>query len=193
MPLGRQWPHRAHPQHRLPPPGEETLSTVPTPVFHQGVRPDDLRGLPHGAEELRAELRRLLPHLLPHPGQGQVLPIVSQTVRIFYVKSLLFQAQWQYPVAKRRSPHPHRLRLHPVRLAEEFGLREVPVQADGGIRGDHGWGELGHVRVLQDPDPAGADSGQEAPRHDHHPRRNHEIGWVDYYLITYLFVFLVSR
>ena len=32
-----------------------------------------------------------------------------------------------------RPPHPHRLRLHLVLLAEELGLRELALQADAGV------------------------------------------------------------
>jgi hypothetical protein len=123
--------------------------------FHQRTRAGHVGGVPHGPEELRPELRRLLSLLLSHTGEGQT--------------------QREYTVEERRTFDTYRFRVHPVDIAEESGIRNVAVQADVRVRRGHGWGSVRHVRIFQDFDPAGVDRGAEAPGHDHPSRGDHEI------------------
>lgn len=63
---------RAGGERRVHPPGEEAQPAVPARLLPAGARQPHHGGLPLRPEELRPELRRLQPHLLPAAGQGQV-------------------------------------------------------------------------------------------------------------------------
>jgi len=63
---------RAGGERRVHPPGEEAQPAVPAGLLPAGARQPQHRGLPHRPEELRPELCRIQPHLLPAAGQGQV-------------------------------------------------------------------------------------------------------------------------
>lgn len=63
---------RAGGERRVHPPGEEAEPALAARLLPAGARQLHHRGLPHCPAQLRAELRRLLSHLLPATGQGQV-------------------------------------------------------------------------------------------------------------------------
>lgn len=73
--LRRQRHDRARGQRRLHPPDQEAVAALAAGLFPAGARQLQHRVLPDGPAELRAELRRLLPGLLPAAGQGQVGPL----------------------------------------------------------------------------------------------------------------------
>lgn len=53
-------------------PNQEKQQDVTAGVLHQGVRGEELRGIPDGTEEVCGVMCGLLPGLLHHPGEGQV-------------------------------------------------------------------------------------------------------------------------
>ena len=71
--VSRQRYDRADREHGLPAPGEEAQSDVTAQLLPTGVWAAQQRGVHDGPEELCAELCRLLPRVLLHAAQGQVL------------------------------------------------------------------------------------------------------------------------
>lgn len=65
---------RARAQRRLHPPDQEAVAALPAGLFPAGARELQLGVVPQRPEELRAQLRRLQPGVLPAAGQGQVIP-----------------------------------------------------------------------------------------------------------------------
>ncbi|XP_067832081.1 phosphatidylinositol 4-kinase beta isoform X2 [Heptranchias perlo] len=72
------------------------------------------------------------------------------------------QAQRQHSVGLRGPHHSHRLRLHPLELAPEPGLRDVRLQTHQRVCRRHGRPRRGHVQLLQDADAARANCSTQA-------------------------------
>lgn len=72
MSFQRQWSNRADIEYYLSPSSEEARTDVIIGIFYKRIWTNDVRGVPERTEKFRAELRRVLSHMLPDSSERSV-------------------------------------------------------------------------------------------------------------------------